>query len=409
MPRGGDGGIQEAGTYRLVEYIPADTFSKGGELSLEVSGSLLEDSSVEVGLQGLMVFVKDVLTTVLEKEAVVRFNRDLMRLYQFMEHISFTLKPEELKKRAVLGLFDLLAPKSVALVTLEPDSREIVVVSKRDDDDGDSEPHEFRIDFRSIREYAESESETEYETLRNWIDKFWSVPEDGSGSISMTQTVTAGDRLMGFMNIAVASESELGRENRRMIRTACKQIGISLSNASLFVQSITDGLTGLFLRRYFVDRLKNEMKRAARYDRCMSLLMIDLDFFKKVNDTYGHMVGDRVLRDVGSIIKNGLREIDIPCRYGGEEFAVLLPETNCLGAIVVAERLRKIVERDSFEVGGGVTIKLTLSIGVASFPDDANLPDFLLAKADKMLYKAKREGRNRTIVAKRPDPAPLEE
>lgn len=157
--------------------------------------------------------------------------------------------------------------------------------------------------------------------------------------------------------------------------------------------AITDGLTGLYVRRYFLERLKEEMNRSKRYSFPFAFLMLDIDDFKKCNDTYGHLVGDVVLRDIGQIMRSCVREIDLIARYGGEEFSILLPETDREGARMVADRIRKRVEENVFKAYDE-TLKITISIGVSMYPDDAHDPRQMIEKADVALYAAKRSGKN---------------
>jgi len=163
--------------------------------------------------------------------------------------------------------------------------------------------------------------------------------------------------------------------------------------------AVTDHLTGASNRSYLDSRLESEIRRARRYGEHLSLLLLDLDDFKSVNDTRGHPVGDRVLREVGRLILKTVRDVDIAARYGGEEFAVVLPETPKRGALVVAERVRAEVEK-CFKKRGDFerAIRLTLCGGLASYPEDAEEPASLIAKADRALYKAKGSGKNRIVV-----------
>jgi diguanylate cyclase (GGDEF)-like protein len=157
--------------------------------------------------------------------------------------------------------------------------------------------------------------------------------------------------------------------------------------------AITDGLTALFVRRYFLERLKEEINRSKRHRLTLSLLMLDLDFFKNCNDEYGHLVGDAVLRETAQIIKSNVREIDLVGRLGGEEFCVGLLETAKENAILVAERIRKAVAEHRFQVYDE-TIRISLSIGLAVYPEDANSANLLIDTADEVLYQAKKYGRN---------------
>lgn len=168
-------------------------------------------------------------------------------------------------------------------------------------------------------------------------------------------------------------------------------------NARLEQLAQTDPLTQLLNRRALTERISAEMERALRYDSTLALLMIDLDHFKQVNDTYGHLVGDDVLRDVAQLIGKTIRGMDISARYGGEEFLVLLPETDDVGATAFAERIRVAVEAHAFDSDSLVhPLSLTASVGVAVFPAARiESVEDLVARADAALYRAKAEGRNR--------------
>jgi len=160
--------------------------------------------------------------------------------------------------------------------------------------------------------------------------------------------------------------------------------------------STTDALTKLYNRRYLMARLEEEARRARRTDRPFSMLMIDVDHFKKYNDTYGHQAGDDVLAGVSAILQECVREVDCAARYGGEEFVIVLPETPAEGAIDVAARIRSRLAAEMFPGG-----KVTVSLGIAEFPADGETPEFVLRAADAALYRAKREGRDRVVRAVR--------
>jgi diguanylate cyclase (GGDEF)-like protein len=157
-----------------------------------------------------------------------------------------------------------------------------------------------------------------------------------------------------------------------------------------------DGLTGIFNRRYFEIRIEEEMERARRFETGMAVIMVDIDQFKRLNDEFGHLLGDEVLRQVSSIFYAQLRKIDVVCRYGGEEFAILLSQTSLQHAVGVAEKLRKLVETWQFP---GVPRPVTISAGTASYPDHGATRDELVKAADAGLYAAKQAGRNCVRVA----------
>jgi diguanylate cyclase (GGDEF)-like protein len=165
-------------------------------------------------------------------------------------------------------------------------------------------------------------------------------------------------------------------------------------NRRLMALATTDPLTRVLNRRALADRLAIEMDRARRYASELAVLLIDLDFFKRINDTGGHLAGDEVLRQLASLIQSAVRTVDIVARYGGEEFVVILPETSPAGAMAFADRLRMGIETQDFPVGEGV-LRLTVSIGVSTFPA-ANVAsaDDLFARADAAMYRAKQDGRN---------------
>jgi diguanylate cyclase (GGDEF)-like protein len=160
-----------------------------------------------------------------------------------------------------------------------------------------------------------------------------------------------------------------------------------------------DGLTGIFNRRFFELRMAEEIERARRYDSGMGVIMIDIDQFKRLNDEFGHLLGDEVLRQVSSILHQQLRKIDVVCRYGGEEFAILLSQTSPQHSLAVAEKLRRMVETWQFP---GVPRPVTISAGTANYPDHGTTRDELVKAADAGLYAAKQSGRNRVCLA--PDP-----
>jgi two-component system, cell cycle response regulator len=156
----------------------------------------------------------------------------------------------------------------------------------------------------------------------------------------------------------------------------------------------TDALTQTFNRRYFNEALDREFTRSMRYKRALSLLIFDIDFFKKINDTYGHVAGDSVLRQLAVVVKPRLRQQDILARVGGEEFAVLLPEVDLAGARVAADKVRRLVEAARFSIDGR-EFSCTVSVGVADWRTELAAPIALYDAADKRLYEAKQSGRNR--------------
>ncbi|MEA3328778.1 MAG: sensor domain-containing diguanylate cyclase [Candidatus Omnitrophota bacterium] len=165
--------------------------------------------------------------------------------------------------------------------------------------------------------------------------------------------------------------------------------------------SIMDGLTKAYVRRHFLEMYNAEMERSLRHKFKLSFFMIDIDYFKAYNDRYGHLSGDTALQEITEILKNSLRRVDLVGRYGGEEFAVILPQTDKKGAVQVAERIRWAADNHIFRTYYGEQARLSISIGVACFPGDAKKAKTLIEKADQALYRAKNKGRNRVEIYER--------
>ncbi|MCB1051505.1 MAG: diguanylate cyclase [Acidobacteria bacterium] len=186
------------------------------------------------------------------------------------------------------------------------------------------------------------------------------------------------------------------------LRTFARQTTLALENAKLYTQAVTDDLTGLYTRKYSETRILQELNRADRYKRPLSLLVADIDYFKKVNDQYGHLAGDQVLVRVAQIITSLIRKADLACRFGGEEFVILLPETHLKGARILAERIRSKVGREHFSINEK-NFRVTISMGLAEYHTHGvqDVKSFIDV-ADKALYKAKQAGRNRLELAESP-------
>lgn len=201
-------------------------------------------------------------------------------------------------------------------------------------------------------------------------------------------------------------------ESKELLQRYAYSVGLTLGNIDIFnylhqnyhsfkQQAITDGLTGLYNRRFFNEEIEREIARSYRHFLRMSLILLDVDHFKKYNDTNGHQAGDLVLKKVASVLRNETRVCDMECRYGGEEFALILPETNKTQALMIAEKLRKQIEETEFpHQNRQPSGNLTASLGVATFPDDAVNSKDLIDTADAGLYKAKEKGRNCVVAVK---------
>ncbi|MBU4484460.1 diguanylate cyclase [bacterium] len=210
------------------------------------------------------------------------------------------------------------------------------------------------------------------------------------------------DKVLGVITFGRIDLDAFSDSDIQVLTMVANQIALAVENAKLYTKtcqlSLTDELTGLYNRRHMQSVLQIEWKRATRFKRSISVLMIDIDHFKKFNDHYGHVAGDKVLRKISMLLKSHVREVDNMSRFGGEEFVAILPDTDKTGAMAVAEKLRKLVLRQNFGVDATDIPSVTISVGVASYPDDALEQDDLIDHADIALYEAKDTGRNCVIA-----------
>jgi diguanylate cyclase (GGDEF)-like protein len=204
--------------------------------------------------------------------------------------------------------------------------------------------------------------------------------------------------LIGFDPAPSGREPRLAPATLRALRVLLEPAGVALDNALSMKRvealSVTDDLTHLYNSRYLDQVLRRETKRASRSGRPLSLLFIDLDGFKSINDTHGHLYGSRALVEAAEVIRGSARETDMVARFGGDEFAMVLPETGGEGAFAVGERVRERLAAHVFLVADGLNVRLTGSVGVATLPDVANSPEELIQAADMAMYQVKDRGKN---------------
>ena len=205
------------------------------------------------------------------------------------------------------------------------------------------------------------------------------------------------DEVIGVLSVQATQPNAYDSKQIRLVETIAQQTSIAMDNAKLFEKTqemaITDSLTGLFNRRYYYVILDNEIERAKRYQSPLSLIMIDIDHFKQVNDKFGHLAGDEVLQSVSEMSKKLLRQIDTMFRYGGEEFIIILPETNQEEALNVAERIRSTIAETEIKIKKG-SVMLTVSIGVSEYGENHLAPNEFIESVDRAMYDAKKAGRN---------------
>ncbi|MBP9855227.1 MAG: diguanylate cyclase [Candidatus Omnitrophica bacterium] len=218
------------------------------------------------------------------------------------------------------------------------------------------------------------------------------------GNSFMSVPIMLGEEVIGVINVAEKGNEKYKSFNEVDLKILCsisREVAVSIENLRMYKElhflTITDSLTGLHNFRHFNQSLDYEIKRVKRLSRPLGLIMIDIDNLKLYNDTFGHPEGNRLLQDIGKILRKNVRDIDIVCRYGGDEFVIILPETKSEEANIVAERLRKSVQTAEFQQ------TVTISVGVGMYTEKMTRHD-LIAKADQALYKAKKEGKNKVCV-----------
>jgi len=246
---------------------------------------------------------------------------------------------------------------------------------------GRSPQADLRLDDDGIsRHHARIRSETG----RSWVEDL----------ASRNGTFVNGERIDGDVELRDGDKIQVGRGT--VLRFGFQDALDESFHENLLSSALRDGLTKLFNKRYLMDRLDSELKFAQRHETSLSLLMIDIDHFKKVNDTHGHLAGDAVLVNLAQVLIRAVRNEDVVARFGGEEFAIILRAIGIEPALQMAERLRRQVEATVVRCTAG-ELKTTISIGIAGFPSTmAKTPEQLVEAADQALYRAKHEGRNCT-------------
>ena len=209
--------------------------------------------------------------------------------------------------------------------------------------------------------------------------------------------LSSREHAIGVLALGSCQSAAFDDDTLARLQPLADAVALAFENVRLFQKtrelSITDEVTPLYNFRYFHQALERELKLVNRYGSTLSLLFIDLDRFKPINDQYGHLRGSRTLREVGFLIRAAVRETDIPARYGGDEFVVILPQTDGASARILAEKLRRLVEGHTFLQEEGINARLGVSLGLATYPDEANTKEALIRLADKRMYEDKESRR----------------
>lgn len=225
--------------------------------------------------------------------------------------------------------------------------------------------------------------------------RFNQLSQENNVSSLICVPLIAKGECIGIINITNKKNGKLfNKKDLEFVEALANQAAIAVDNAQLYELATKDGLTKLYIHRHFYFLLESEIKRVQRYRHVLSLVMMDIDNFKHVNDTYGHLVGDMVLKEIAATIQKTIRHVDIAARYGGEEFTIILPETAALNAITIAERLRKKISEIEVKIDENTVLSPTVSIGIAEYPNVEGGIKELIDAADKALYASKENGKN---------------
>jgi diguanylate cyclase (GGDEF)-like protein len=269
---------------------------------------------------------------------------------------------------------------------------EAVIIDSFDRERGDFERHRAGRQGLSARVLEQREPLYVPDLRRSELG-----PKDQSGIRSwLGVPIVIYDDAVGVLSVQSREKDAFSDDEKRLLEAIGAQAAVAIQNARLYELATVDGLTGLYTRRYFDSRLREELERCRRFGTACSLVLLDIDDFKQLNDTYGHPLGDRVLRELAQVVRRAMRGVDIAARYGGEEFAFILPRTSIVDAHQVAERIRQDVADARVTTGEGVILAATASLGVACFPESgAEDAAGMVHRADVALYRAKATGKNR--------------
>ncbi len=335
--------------------------------------------------------------------------KDLQTLYSLSQLLGGTLEIKELFKTVTDFLTETLGLKEFSLLFFNETHEWLEVRAAHGFDENQRIEGMKFLPGEGISGLVATEGKTliisDTKTDSRYLHYKGEKKEDGS---FMSVPMMASNTVVGVLNLSRSQPGAFSPMDVPFLESIANQIAVAFERLRLYMKvkelSVTDELTGIYNRRHFQQVLRMEWKRATRFQRPLSVMMIDVDHFKKFNDTYGHLMGDLALKNLTRILVENIREVDTLARFGGEEFVVLLADTALNDALGVAEKLRHLVEVKSARTleKGGSGIPLTVSVGMASYPHHASSEEELINLADQALYKAKAMGRNQVVCCDKP-------
>jgi len=355
-------------TYSLITSVNAIMFV-GGIMCL----LFLIPISSKIISRGLNRYISEIM----------RHNNELEILYLVVERLSKTLDIKELRQVVIDIIRNTINATSLIVIT----PREGKEFSALQWFEGENATSRKKID----------QDHEAYSHIQAWLDGSMKEPALFEDKNIVYIPVTKRGNPLALI-IARYGGKLFQHFGLNLIRTVSDHIAIAFENARLYQIAITDELTQLYTQRFFRTSIEKQFLQYEAYGEKFALLMIDIDDFKRINDSYGHMTGDAVLKHFSQVLVNAVRDNDQAFRYGGEEFTIILPSTDRSGALLVAERIRRDVESFRLEEED-LTLQITVSIGVSLCPDNAVTAKDLILKADRSLYAAKQSGKNRVVLS----------
>ena len=385
---------------------------RGDQVRGVVVADRLEPSPFSDGDERLLTTLAAEILRAAEAEKLLlgmRHARDeKVRFYDAIERLNRTAKPAEVFDATLAAARGIAAVDFAAITLLEESEgkrlhRVVRVATKEGVPTAKLDGLEFADDTGLVASVVRLGSSLPAKDLDVAKTPVFDAATRLKGLASLKIVpLRTGEKVLGAVVLGAEGAHAYGPDAVRQLEMVAMQAADSIYRARLFEQTerlaTTDGLTGLLNHRAFQARLDEHLAQAQRYGKKLSLILCDIDHFKNVNDTYGHPVGDVVLKGVARTLAREARTTDVVARYGGEEFAVVMPETDAAGALVIAERIRERIAALSFDTGQG-PLAVTMSLGVATFPEVGARKAELIERADACLYEAKRGGRNRSVSA----------
>lgn len=354
----------------------------------------------------LLTLAAAAISVFLENSAIINQmrveGREFSAFYRLTTMLSKTLKQQEILDMGI-GFSKEVIDYDVAAIALKDENGVLKFVAARGDKSSAMLNGNVGRGLEFFQWVMDKGIQVPYygERLKKNIANKLPQPFERMGSL-LCAPLAVGDRVMGVIITARSQDTPYSTYEMKLFEAISAHLSVAVSNSAIYGKmeelATRDGLTGLHNFRFFHERLSHEMERGGRYNQPLALILLDIDFFKKVNDSYGHPAGDKVLKGVAAILAANTRDIDLAARYGGEEFVLILINTDAKGAMVIAERVRAGIEKALFDIGEGKTLRITSSMGISIFPSDANDQRLMISKADSALYLAKKEGRNRVYL-----------